>query len=284
MPLTIPRAGVEHDAMRVSSVGRLVFTRATCACVALALTVGCGGGKPEPATPEAGAETAAPAESDEPAGPAKDSSDEQASKPAEDAPLTMPTKCAKTIDGVCLPNQKFVEKLCNSAYPNIALVMHAKGSPWTRGYLRGKTKAWNASGGASSGDEVLEFDEEVVVVRYRKASTKGIQVSGAGSSYDALRWDGSCVTLSDGEMTLKRPPRQRASKITWKWLDGTMREALRESPEVDAAYKARRKECKGVSMGEVSLKCVKLDQKLSDVIVKHVRNGGKVGVPEQMPE
>jgi len=37
-----------------------------------------------------------------------------------------------------------------------------------------------------------------------------------------------------------------------------------------------------VSMGAVSKKCVQLVKKQSDMIVKHVRNGGAVHTPSQL--
>jgi hypothetical protein len=62
-----------------------------------------------------------------------------------------------------------------------------------------------------------------------------------------------------------------------------MRDALRKDSKVDAAYLAQRKECKGVTTGEVSKKCVTADQKLVDAIVEHVVSGGEVPTPTKLP-
>ena len=50
--------------------------------------------------------------------------------------------------------------------------------------------------------------------------------------------------------------------------------------KIKGTYEARRKECKGVSTGDVSAKCEKLDKELTAVIVDFVRGGGQVPVPE----
>ncbi len=245
----------------------------------LAPLCGCGGAKPppanapDPATPRASAKQAAPAKS------AADS-DEDAD--SDDAPNTMPSKCAKKGGDVCTPRSKFVDKLCSGDYPDATLYMFSKAAPWTHGYLTRKTKAWNASGGASESGWVA-FDEEVVILRERKADKNGMQVSGAGGGYDALRWDGSCVTLSKEELTLSKPPAPKATKVTFRFLSDPMQQALRKDDAVTKAYRARRKYCKGATMGEVSLKCVKADKRLSKEIVDYIRNGGTLPVPQKIP-
>jgi hypothetical protein len=239
--------------------------------------VSCGGSQPEAAAPEAAAE--APAN----ASPAPAESDPAEAEPAAAAPAGgIPKECARK-QGTCVPPKAFVQKLCSASYPAVALYLFANGSPWARGYLRGKTKAWNASGGASD-NGWLEFDEEVLVLAERKADAGGMQVSGAGdASYDALRWDGSCVTLSSEEMTLSKPPSPKNAKVEWRFLDDNVQEALRTNAAVNEAYLARRKECKGATSGDVSMKCVKADQKLSDTIVSYLRGGASLPEPTKLP-
>lgn len=193
----------------------------------------------------------------------------------------IPTKCHDGEDP-CLPNPKFVKALCNDTYYSVALHLFSSASPFTRGYLKGKVKAWNASGGVSDNEAWLEFDEEVVLLK-KRGGPQGIQVSGAEGGYDAVRWDGSCVTLDSSEVTLSKPPNPKAAKVEWRFLDGATQEALRSSNEVTEAYRSRRKECKGAVSGTVSKKCVVADTKLSRVIVDYVRNGGTLGTPERMP-
>jgi hypothetical protein len=242
--------------------------------------VACGGSKSEAAAPEG--ETPSSAESSD----ASEKTDESAAEEKGAAPAAstgIPTECAKKGGGTCVPPKAFVQKLCQGGFPGVALYLFANSSPWTRAYSRGKTKAWNASGGASDNSSFLEFDEEVLVLVERKADLGGMQVSGAGASYDALRWDGSCVTLSSEEVTLDKPPSPKSARVEWRFLDDNVQEALRKEDKVNEAYLARRKECKGATSGEVSIKCVKADQTLSDAIVAHLRAGGKLPEPTKLP-
>ena len=117
----------------------------------------------------------------------------------------------------------------------------------------------------------------------RKADTGGMQVSGAGAGYDAIRWDGSCVTLSGEELTRDKPPQPKTPPIEWRFLDDNVQEALRKDDKVNAAYLERRKECKGASSGDVSAKCVKADARLSESIIGFVRGGGSIPVPSTLP-
>ncbi len=238
------------------------------------LFLACGGSEPQAESP---ADVSAPAAAPE----AK--SAEKPAEAAEEAQVTgMPEKCSGK-GSVCLPEAKWVRKLCNGVYPNVALAMFRGGTPWTRGYVTRKTKAWNASGGASAGDEWVAFDEEVILLYERVADTGGMQVSGAGGGYDALRWDGSCITLSTEEVTTQKAPSPKHGRIDWRYIEEPMQEALRKDEKVSNAYRDRRKECKGAFSGEVSDKCVKADNALTAAIVTSVRDGIELPAPEKLP-
>jgi hypothetical protein len=201
---------------------------------------------------------------------------------SDSAPHALPTQCAAGGGSLCVPNPTFVDRLCADSYPDVALYMFSKAQPWTHAYLNRNTKAWNASGGASEAAE-LKFDEEVLVLRKRGAPSGGIQVSGANGSYDVLRWDGSCATLETNELTMKRPPSPKAAHVYYRYLDTPVQDSLRTDSSVDKAYRERRKQCKGATMGEVSLKCVHADTGLSEAIVDFVRGGGAVAKPSKVP-
>lgn len=248
------------------------------ALLATALAISaCGGSAPPAEAPE----TANGTKTEAPAAAAADSSD-AADADAKAAPAAgIPKDCAKK-GGTCVPPKAFVQKLCSGSFPSVTLYLFANKSPWSRGYLRGRTKALNASGGVSD-NGWLEFDEEVIILAERKADLGGMQVSGAGASYDALRWDGSCVTLSSEEVTFDKPPSPKSSKVEWRFLDDNIQEALRADAALNKAYLARRQECKGATSGDVSMKCVKADQKLSDLIVTYLRGGGSLPEPSKVP-
>jgi hypothetical protein len=236
------------------------------------LVVACGSSPPpEPATSAQAKEKPAEAKGEDP--PA-------APEQKADAPAKIPTDCASKSD-ICSMPKAFVDKLCASTYPNVALVLFSGSAPWTHGYLTRKTEAWNAEGGASVGGFV-EFDEEVVLLTSHAPPKGGMQVSGAGG-YQALRWNGSCVTLSSEEVTTKRPPSPKHPRIEWRFIEDGMREALRKDSAVDQAAVTVKRECKGVSVGDVSKKCEDADNKLVDSIVKYVAGGASLPEPAKLP-
>jgi hypothetical protein len=63
-----------------------------------------------------------------------------------------------------------------------------------------------------------------------------------------------------------------------------MQEALRKDEKVSTAFRDRRKECKGAFSGEVSDKCVKADNALTENIVKAVEGGIELPLPAKLPE
>lgn len=240
------------------------------------LVTACGGTKPA-ATPESEQEAttasaaAAAAPTDPQARPA----------PEAEGPATgVPTTCFKS-GALCSPDPKFVKRLCNGKYPSLGLYLFSN-PKWTRGYLTRKTQAWNASGGASDSGWV-EFDEEVLILYARVADAGGMQVSGAGGSYDALRWDGSCVTLQSEEVTMSKAPSPKYPAIEFRYLDDDTQAALRKDDKVNKAWQERRKECKGATSGDVSLKCVKADEALTRSVIGFVRGGGTIPEPKKLP-
>jgi hypothetical protein len=173
--------------------------------------------------------------------------------------------------------------MCNAGSPSLALYLFGNSFGYTRGYLTRKTQAWNAAGGASD-NSFLEFDEEVLLLVERGGDAGGMQVSGAGGGYEALRWNGLCVTLAKEEVTLDKPPAPKTAKVEWRFLDDNVQAALREDSTINAAVTKRRQECKGAVSGDVSLTCVKADDRLTQVLVDYLRKGGKVPVPSKLPQ
>ncbi len=249
--------------------------------IASLVCAACGGSTPAPeASP--GSEAAPSAAADQAKGADADAA---AKKKADDeAARQIPTQCAQSGgDGkLCLPPWGFVKRLCQGFHPDVALTLFAKDSPFTRGYLTRDTEAWNASGGVSSSDKMV-FDEEVLILAHRAPDTGGMVVSGAGGGYDVLRWDGTCASLMGEEVRLQRPPQPKHAAIPWKSLGEKTREALQADEKVGKVVTERRKECKGATMGSVSLKCEKADKQMSVVIVEFVRNGGTLPAPGPLP-
>lgn len=240
----------------------------------------CASGTPEPEAPDSSSE-ASQVSSKPAAGENEAAKQEEAES---NGPMTIPTTCFKG-DSPCVPDPKWVRKLCADVYPGVALYLFQKSSPFTRGYISArKVKAVNASGGATSGEEYLVFDEQVVFLAHRAASSEGIQVSGAGDGYDAMRLDGSCVTLGSDEVRMNVPPQPKFTPVAWRYIGEDMENALREVPEIRTAYVERRKECKGAFSGTVSQKCITKDEALNQAIVEALESGeAKIPVPVARP-
>lgn len=267
----------------VATIGRMHARFAVAASLTLLLAA-CGGDDKQVKDPSS-------ANGDEGA-PAADGEDDKADRgdaKSDEAPEEtsgIPTKCAERSGDICLPSNKFAKKMCNGDYPTVAMKLFSAGTPWTRGYLTHETNAWNASGGGSS-NEKLKLDEEVLVLRHRKPSGDegGMQVSGASGGFDALRWDGMCVTLDESELRFDPPQNPRNARLVWTRIEIDTRDALKKDDTVREMYIAYKKECKGVTVGSVSKKCEELDGKLSVVIANYVRTSGEsLPVPKKMPE
>ena len=83
---------------------------------------------------------------------------------------------------------------------------------------------------------------------------------------------------------MQRPGSPKHAKVYWRYLDSGTKEALRKNEKLTEMYRARRKECKGATMGDVTDKCEKLDKKLTQTIVDVVREGGiDFPAPEKLP-
>jgi hypothetical protein len=248
----------------------------------LFVVLGCGGSKPAPDTQD----KAATEDKKDSAGTQTASNDKPKDEPAEeeDDGKAIPEACAKGTSGDgCLMPQKFAKRLCGGVYPELALMLFQKGSPWKRAYVAVKeANPFNGYSGPSS-EEKLFFEEELLVIRSHKADTGGMQVSGAGSTYDVLRWDGSCATLSGEEVRLVAPAKPKHATIPWRILEDATQEALKKDENLAKVAAERRKECKGATMGAVSAKCEKADKMLNDLVVEAVRNGTTVPKPAKVP-
>jgi len=190
-----------------------------------------------------------------------------------------PVKDAK----VCLPPGTFAKKLCGGVYPEVALSMFAKGTPWTRIWLAGDVEAWNASGGLTHRAK-LGFDEEVIVLsRHSAGGSGGIVMTGAMASYDVLRWDGTCVSVMEGELTTRRPPAPKPAPVPWNRLEETTRRALLTSPKVKATHDSLDKACSSVASAAEKKSCDKADKAFASAVADFVRTGGALPAPARRP-
>jgi hypothetical protein len=218
-------------------------------------------------------------------GPAEETRDE--AKADEPAPL--PTACAAegTMKDakLCMPDRAYAKKLCSGVYPDVALGLFGKSTPFTRVYLAGDVEAWNASGGRTHRAK-LAFDEEVIVLAKNGAAAMGgITMTGAQNSYDVLRWDGTCVSVMDGELTVKRPPAPKPAELSFSRLEETTRHALLATPKVKSTHVALAKACaiSATSTTADRKACEKADRAFSHAIVESVRAGASLPSPARSP-
>jgi hypothetical protein len=206
--------------------------------------------------------------------------------PAEPAPL--PTECADPSGDVCLPDADFAKRLCGGVFPDVALTLFAKDQPWTHMYMTGDFEAWNASGGKATRAR-LALDEELVLVARRQRAQSGIIVTGVGASYDALRWDGTCVTIEEHEITAKKPAQPRVAPIPWRRLGESTRVALMSQPKVQASQKVLEKECSttpdatATAAKAAQNRCDRADAAFDLAIVDFLRHGGTLPPPARRP-
>jgi hypothetical protein len=210
---------------------------------------------------------------------------------ADEAPESIPTACSSEASigkngktrKLCLPAPDYAKKLCGGIYPEVALGLFAKGTPWSRVYLAGDVDAWNASGGLTHRAQ-LAFDEEVVVLaKHAAGGSGGIVMTGAQSSYDVMRWDGTCVSVMEGELTTSKPPKPKPAPVPWSRLEETTRRALLASPRVKTTRDAVDKACSAISSDKDKARCDKADKAFSQAIVDLVRGGVTLPTPARRP-
>jgi hypothetical protein len=206
---------------------------------------------------------------------------------AKPEPEPLPSACASETPvkdaKACLPAGAFVKKLCAGVYPELALSLFAKGTPWTRIWLSGDVEAWNASGGLTHRAK-LGFDEEVLILsRHAPASAGGIVMTGAAATYEVLRWDGSCVSVQDGELTLRRPPAPKPAVVPWGRLEESTRRALLLSPKVKTLRESLDKACADAAVATDKKGCERADKALTQAVADYVRGGAVLPLPTRRP-
>lgn len=180
-----------------------------------------------------------------------------------------------------MPPAAWVKKLCENVYPDVALHMFAKGTPWQRIYMLKSAEPYNASGGMSRLGNIMTRGEELIVLR-RHEVRSDYEMANLGG-YDVLRWNGACATVHDGEYTTKAPRAMGHAPVEWAQLGEGMQQKLEASPAVSTVYDARRRECKGALIGDVSDTCERYDRQFKDEIVRYVRQGGLLAAPSKLP-
>lgn len=195
----------------------------------------------------------------------------------------LPTECVKGVEPCATPS-KFVEQVCRGKYPDLALAMFSKGTPWRRGYVKVETLEPVNMFDGERGDQWLSFGEEVLILRTRGGGGHGgVQVSGP-TDVDILRWDGTCATIRQ-EMLAQWPTNTTiiTPRISWKYLDEPIQEALLADKWVQNTSAKERPACRGSTMKSPDAACDKASRKLTEAITVALRGGLALPTPEKLP-
>jgi len=170
---------------------------------------------------------------------------------------------------VCGLSLEAVREICKSGSPSRAARAFGGAPKLTRAYLRGDAVVWSSVRGARTAKGTALLDEEVLVLS--EASARGsVIVSGSAVSYEVLRWNGSCATLSDGELTLRAPAKPRRP-VDFDVLDAPTRDWL-SGERVGEAEAARAAAC---AREPFSARCTAAIERRDDAIGRAFRAAAK---------
>jgi hypothetical protein len=196
----------------------------------------------------------------------------------------VPGGCEPGAPG-CTPPRAFAEKVCSSKYPELALFLFSRGTPWQRLYVKAeRVEPVNTYDGERS-DRWLGFGEEVLILREHAPSASQKVVVSGPNDVDVLRWDGTCATIRKEMLVSYVPAPMDSVRIVWRYLDADVQQALLADELVVRAQDAERKNCKGSSVKHPSEACEKAMKRLTDVIVLALKRdkGVVLAMPEARP-
>jgi hypothetical protein len=253
------------------------MSRAIVVSAIIVLTPGCAASPPAPVAADAAAapEPVVQVVADKPASVAV-----VVEEPERPVPQEIPADCADDGDAsTCTPGTTFAKRMCKSTYPDIALALFHGKTPWSRAYVRQDMEAWYASARRSR-PFTLKYAEEVIVLASRVPSTAGgVSVSGGGS-YDVVRWDGTCVSLMEGELSFRAPSTPDVAEIRWRRLNDDITRTLEKDRRIAFRNGKRREACRA---DRDERRCARAKSQLSQMIATYVRGGGDLPTPKMLP-
>jgi hypothetical protein len=197
----------------------------------------------------------------------------------------VPNDCAAGAEG-CTPPRAFAEKVCRSKYPELALFLFSRGTPWQRLYVKAESvEPVNVYDGERS-HRWLAFGEEVLVLRENGPGAGQKVVVSGPTDVDILRWDGTCATIRKEMLVSYVPAPMDSVRIVWRYLDSDVQEQLLRDELVVRAQAAERANCRGSSVKNPTPACEKAMKRLTDVIVLALKRekGVVLAPPQARPE
>jgi hypothetical protein len=204
-----------------------------------------------------------------------------------DAGLTrdVPSGCETGSPGCTLP-RSFAKKVCSGKYPELALFLFSRGTPWQRMYVKAeRVEPVNTYDGERS-ERWLTFGEEVLVLQEHGPGASSKVVVSGPNDVDVLRWDGTCATIRKEMLVTYVPAPMDSVRIVWRYLDADIQASLLEDELVARAQEAERKSCRGSSVKQPSEPCDKAMKRLTDVIMLALKRekGVVLAPPDARPE
>jgi len=198
-----------------------------------------------------------------------DASAEIATAEPAAAERVLPSACTEGV--VCVPPRDFATRLCAGLFPEVALHMFAPKTPWKRAYLLRSFQAWHVGGHGDMRE--LRANEEVLIISAQRMGA-GVQGLG-GQPYDVLRWDGTCVSLMEDELSFKKPAAAVPANIAWKKLDPAFQSLLAEEKNVEMlrATEVRTCDTKSALQEPGKSKCEMARRQVSLAIAQSVGRG-----------
>lgn len=187
----------------------------------------------------------------------------------------------------CVPERDFASRLCRGQFRGAALFMFQKQSPWERRWVKSNQghPAINTEGGPA-GDALLP-NEEVLVLAVTESGATPAESSpkkGKGAKSDpeilALRWDGTCGALKSSALTTRPPSNPTHPIVQWGKLDPFIQRSLLRESTISRDASMRDKAC---ANDQSSSDCEMSEEILSNSVVKQVRRGAKLSMPEERP-
>jgi hypothetical protein len=165
------------------------------------------------------------------------------SEPTATVPKTreVPSACPGGAKA-CTPPATFAESVCRRKYPDLPLLLFAKGTPWPRMYVKAEyVEPVNAYGGERA-STWLGFGEELLILKEHNAGgSSKVKVSGP-SDVDVLRWDGTCATIRKEMLVPYVTAPKSGLFITKNDLDAGLQEPLMKDELVARAREGERRD------------------------------------------
>ena len=190
----------------------------------------------------------------------------------------VPTYCASK-EKPCVPPQEFVDQLCQGHYPAVAAYLFQKHTPFQRHYIKSHNPESKGVSSTKGAQPPLVFAEELLLLRVTKTDA-GKHKQPSAEERLLLRWDGTCVSLSNRDVVTYLTGAPKAAPLDYDALDTTMHAAVLRDKKLQGLHDAREAACKQDKRARA---CDQASQALSEQLVTSIRQGLRLPMPRERP-